>query len=165
MSQGHTATRLDGYLSEDAHALIGGTRVPIDKADIRFSRLGTEHLDGKDIVLTPFFGDVDAELAERSKHVVLVGYLPAVEPHIGTIADAVEGENDMFSLLAFRKTKRGAIPPTRLELLSIDALVVGCREGFRLLTIGSQHSHQGGRNRRRKPSINLSGWCGQNISC
>ena len=142
MGYHHVSACLDTYLSEDTHTLISRTRIPVSKAYIGFSWLGTEHLHSKDIVLTQNIGDIKTELTERTEHVILIGNFPAIEPHIGTIANTIEGEDYTLTLLTLWKTERGTIPPTRLKLFTVDALIVDCCKRFWFNTVDSQHSHQ-----------------------
>ena len=143
MGYRHVATGLHSDLAIDAHTLIGRPRVPVYKADIGFSGLGTEYLDGEHILLSDGFGHIKLKLPERTSHLLTVGNLLAVEPHISAIADPVEVEQHVLTLLQFWHLKRRPIPPTLLKPRLVDIGVVICRKCFFLNTISSQHSHDG----------------------
>ena len=92
MGYSHVATGLHPHLAIDAHTLIGRPWVPVHKTDIGLSGLGTEYLDSKHILLSDGFGHIKLKLPERTSHLLTVGNLLAVEPHISAIADPVEVE-------------------------------------------------------------------------
>ena len=74
----HVATGLDPHFTIDAHTLVGRTRVPVYKADVWVTRLGTEHLDSKDILLRSLSGHIKFKLPERPHHLLAVGNLLTV---------------------------------------------------------------------------------------
>ena len=122
-------TGLYANLTEDAHALISGTRVPIGKACIRIAGLGAKHFYGEFVLLRNLLGDIKLKLTEGSKHLLTVGYLMTIQPHVGAIADTIEGENGMFAFLQSGQVERRAVPTA-----------------FGLYAVGCQHPHQGGGN-------------------
>ena len=92
MGYRHGTATLDGDLAENAHALVGWTGIPIDKTDVRFAGLCAEHLYSQHVLLADIRGDIDGKLTEGTCHLLRGCYLMAVKPHVGTITDAVEGE-------------------------------------------------------------------------
>ena len=162
----HVSAGLDAHLPEDTHALVGRSRIPVGKPYIRFTRLGPEHLHGKHVFLPYLLGDVETELTERTEHFVLIGNLLTIEPHIGPIADTVKVQDVTFTFLYFcGEIKLGTIPPARLKLLPVNALIVGCCHCLGLYTIGRQHTHQRRRNCGRNPIGSLSSRCGKYFTC
>ena len=99
MGYRHVAAGLHPDFTIDTHTLVGGTRVPVHKPDIRISRLGTEHLDSQHVLFVNIFGYIKLKLPERPSHLLTVGNLLSVEPHIRPITDAVEREQHMFAFL------------------------------------------------------------------
>ena len=135
-------TGLYADLTEDTHALISGTRVPIGKARIRITRLGAKHFYGEFVLLRNLLGDIKLKLTEGSKHLLTVGYLLTIQPHVGTITDAVEVEDGVFAFLQSRQVERCTVPTTS-------------RYCHGLYAVGCQHTHQGRGNGSRYPIVCL----------
>ena len=159
VGEGYVATGLYPYLAIDAHALVGRTRVPVHKADIRITRLGTEHLDGEDILLGNGLGDVKLELPECPSHFLTVGYLLTVEPDVGPITDAAEVEQRVFTFFQGRQVECGAIPPTFIELCFVDPGIVLSRQCLGFEAVGRQHTHQGRGYLGGNPAVGISIRC------
>ena len=136
----HGTTGLHADLTEDTHTLVSRTWVPIGKSRIRITRLGANHFNDEFILLGNLLGDVKLELAEGTKHLLTVGYLLPIQPHVGTITDTVEVEDDVFAFLQSGQVERCAIPTTS-------------RYCFGLYAVGCQHTHQGRGNSSRYPTI------------
>ena len=136
----HGTTGLHADLTEDTHTLVCRAWVPIGKARIRITRLGAKYFYDEFILLGNLLGDIKLKLAERTKHLLAVGYLLTIQPHVGTITDTVEVEDDVLAFLQSRQVERRTIP-------------TACRHSLRFHAVGCQHTHQGRGNSSRYPTI------------
>ena len=142
MDERHGTTGLHADLTEDTHTLVSRTWVPIGKSRIRITRLGANHFNDEFILLGNLLGDVKLELAEGTKHLLTVGYLLPIQPHVGTITDTVEVEDDVLAFLQSRQVKRRTIP-------------TACRHSLRFHAVGCQYTHQGRGNGSRYPTVSF----------
>ena len=95
MTDSHIATRLHLHLAEESHALVGRTRVPVHETNVRLAGLGTEHLNSQHVLFADIGCHVESKLAIRACNLVLACHQTAVQPDVGTIADTIEGKQDV----------------------------------------------------------------------
>ena len=88
----------------------------------------------------------------------------AVKPYVGTIADAVEGQQNMVVLLLAGQAEGGAVPPTVIEVQAVNALIVSGCQGFGFCSASGEHSHQRRRYHSRIPPVGLCLRCRENCA-
>ena len=93
MGNGDCPTGFHADFAEQPHTLVGRTWVPVGKADIGLTRLGSKHLHSQHVLLLNVRRNVEGELTERACHFLGIRYLVAVEPDIGTIAETIKRKN------------------------------------------------------------------------
>ena len=154
MTDSHVAAGLHLHLAEEAHTLIGRTRIPVHETDIRFARLCTEHLHSQHILRLDIGCHIERELTIGACHLILACHQMTIQPDVGTIADTIEGKQDML-LGTCINMECGTIPPTDVETALVNTLIVGSRQCLRLHTIHRQHTHHSRRDSRFQPSADV----------
>ena len=96
MAKRNIATGFYLHFAEDAHALVGRARIPVNEADVGLAGLGAEHLYCQHVLLAYIRSDIEGKLPVCASHSILVGHQMSVEPDVGAIADAVEREQHAF---------------------------------------------------------------------
>ena len=146
LAYGHITRTDDAHLTEQSHRLIERTRVPVHKADVRITRLCTEHLDCQFVLGLRNGGDVEDVAAERAAERVLRGDEGAVHIDVGTVADAVEHQEHMLLGAQILQGEVAAVPPRAVEGLGVVLLVGHTLEDALVEAVLGERAHDGGRH-------------------
>ena len=153
MRQGHIAAGFYTHLAVDTHVLVGRARIPVGKTDVGFAGLCTKHLNLQLVLFGNLVGYIKLKLSERAVHLLAVGYLLAVKPYVGAVADTIEVQHRMFALVEWLQLKSGAVLPAFIKLCFVNPGIVVGSKCLGFYAVGSERTHQGARHLGWYPTI------------